>query len=262
MASLFALLKNRFLPALLTALGVVLITAGLLNYTSPTAAGTAVFESPEIIGPTDDPAFTIDPTDEPSDSADPSDSQEPSASASTAPDATATPAPTRKPSGRETATRVVVPALNIDLPIVRGVNAYPYCNVAMYLTTSRKASEDAFGQPGEGRVTYLFAHARDGMFGPIYELAIQKGTPGKMIGMIVQVYTNYNRRYLYEIRQVRLHVTSLDAALARNREEVWLQTSEGPKGTKGKTQVLTKFLSVADSTQKDSQPKPRPIRCG
>ena len=132
----------------------------------------------------------------------------------------------------------------------------------MYLSSSKKAEDDAFGQPGEGRVTYLYAHARDGMFGPIYNLAIQKKTPKKMIGMLVQVYTNYNRMYLYEVRQVRLHVTSLDAALARDKEEVWLQTSEGPKGTPGKTQVLTKFLSVEDSTQKESQPKPKPDRCG
>ena len=163
-------------------------------------------------------------------------SVEPSASAS--PSAPPSAAPTKKPSGREVATRIVVPALNIDLPVVRGNNGYPYCNVAMYLWTDKKASDDAFGQPGEGRVTYVYAHARDGMFGPIYDLAIKKKTPNKMLGMIVQVFTNYNRRYLYEIRQVRLHVTSLDAAIARTREEVWLQTSEGPKGTKGKTQVL------------------------
>jgi len=160
------------------------------------------------------------------------------------------------------ATRVVVPALGIDLPIIRGNDGYPYCNVAMYLSSSKKADKDVFGQPGEGRATYLYSHARDGMFGPIYELAIRKKTPDKMLGMIVKVYTNYNRLYLYEVRQVRLHITSLDAALARNREEVWLQTSEGPKGTVGKTQVLTKFLSVEDSTQKESQPKPRPQRCG
>jgi hypothetical protein len=262
MASLFVVLKSRLLPAFLTAMGVVLITAGLVSYTSPTTAGTAVVETPEIIGPSDDASLVVDPSDEPSapPSAPPSAEASGSASPSAAP--TTTPAPTKKPTGREVATRVVVPALNIDLPVVRGNSSYPYCNVAMYLSTSKKASQDAFGQPGEGRVTYLYAHARDGMFGPIYELAIRKKTPNKMLGMIVQVYTNYNRRYLYEVRQVRLHVTSLDAAIARNREEVWLQTSEGPKGTKGKTQVLTKFLSVSDSTQQESQPKPKPVRCG
>jgi hypothetical protein len=252
------LLRSRILPALLTAFGVVLVTAGLLSYTSPTTAGTAVIETPEIIDatdqPSDEPSFSLEPVASPS----PSASAEPSASA----DPTATPAPTRTPSGREVATRVVVPALNIDLPVIKGNDGYPYCNVAMYLSSDRKASSDAFGQPGEGRVTYLYGHARDGMFGPIYNLAIQRKTPNRMIGMIVKIYTSYNRLYLYEVRQVRLHITSLDAAMARNREEVWLQTSEGPKGTAGKTQVLTKFLSVEDSTQKESQPKPKPVRCG
>ena len=40
---------SRVVPALLTALGVVLITAGLLTYPDPTTAGTAVLETPEII---------------------------------------------------------------------------------------------------------------------------------------------------------------------------------------------------------------------
>jgi hypothetical protein len=263
MESLFALLKSRLLPALLTSLGVVLITAGLLSYSSPTTAGTAVLQSPEIIDateePTDEPSFYVGPSLAPSPSA--SGSGEPSPTASGP-----TPAPTKKPAGREFATRVEVPALKIDLPVMKGNDGYPYCDVAMYLTSNRRSSDpaeaDAFGQPGEGRVTYLFAHARDGMFGPIYELAIRKKTPKRMIGMIVKVYTSHNRLFLYEVRQVRLHITSLDAALARNREEVWLQTSEGPKGTPGKTQLLTKFLSVEDSTEQESQPKPRPDRCG
>ncbi len=252
MASVFALLRSRVLPALLTAFGVVLVTAGLLTYVDPTTAGTAVIETPEIIEASEEPTPSPTPSPSPSVAASASPSSEPSP----------TPEPTKKPTGREIATRVVVPALNIDLPIIRGTDAYPYCNVAMYLSSSKKASADVFGQPGEGRVTYIYAHARDGMFGPIYNLAIQKKTPKKMIGMLVQVYTNHNRMYLYEIRQVRLHITSLDSAIARNKEEVWLQTSEGPKGTVGKTQVLTKFLSVEDSTKKESQPKAKPVRCG
>ncbi len=264
MVSLFSLLRSRLLPALLTAFGVVLITAGLLSYTSPTTAGIAVVETPEIIEasgePTDDPSFSFDPSDSPSAAA--SESTDPSAAPSGSEDPTATPSPTKKPSGRETAKRVVVPALNIDLPIVRGTDAYPYCNVAMYLSSDSSAKRDAFGQPSEDKVTYLYAHARDGMFGPIYNLAIVKRTPNRMLGMIVQVYSSYNRLYTYEVRQVRLHVTSLDGAIARNRQEVWLQTSEGPKGTPGKTQVLTRLLSVETSTQKVSQPVPRPVKCG
>ena len=40
--------------------------------------------------------------------------------------------------------------------------------------------------------------------------------------------------------------------MTRPKEEIWLQTSEGPKGTPGKTQVIGRFLSVEDSTKKES----------
>ena len=49
MAALLHALTSRVVPALLTALGVVLITAGLLTYPDPTTAGTAVVPTPEII---------------------------------------------------------------------------------------------------------------------------------------------------------------------------------------------------------------------
>ena len=114
---------------------------------------------------------------------------------------------------------------------MKGNDGYPLCNVAMYLHTANSEAKDAFGQPGEGRATYLYGHARDGMFGPIYELAIQKKQAKKMLGMVVQVYTSDLKLHLYEIREYRLHVTDLDGPLSATSEELWLQTSEGPKGT-------------------------------
>jgi len=250
MAPLFNVLASRVVPALLTALGVVLITAGLLTYPDPTTAGTAVVATPEIIEAPSEVTVTQPPA-----SPSPSVSLDPSVS----PAPTLEPTPT--PSGREIATRVAVPALDIDLPIIRGNDGYPYCNVAMYLSSSKKADKDVFGQPGEGRATYIYSHARDGMFGPIYNLAIRDRTPNKMLGMIVHVYTSWNRLHVYEVRSVRLHVTSLDNAISRAKEEIWLQTSEGPAGTKGKTQVIGRFLSVEDATRKEAQPKPKPVRC-
>ena len=117
------------------------------------------------------------------------------------------------------------------------------------------------GQPGEGRATYLYGHARDGMFGPIYDLA-HAGKQKKMLGMIVQVYTSDDKLYLYEVQEVRLHQTSLSAALTATTEQLWLQTSEGPKGTPGKTQLLATLLSVGDAAHADAHPKPRPVVCG
>ena len=250
MAPLLSTLTSRIVPALLTALGVVLIAAGLLTYPDPTTAGTAVVPTPEIIEAPSEVTVTEPPSPSPSASQDPSVS--PAASPETTP----------QPSGREIATRVVVPALDIDLPIIRGNDGYPYCNVAMYLSSSKKADKDVFGQPGEGRATYLYSHARDGMFGPIYNNAIRDRTPNKMLGMVIQVYTSWNRLYLYEVRAVRLHITKLENAMSRAKEEIWLQTSEGPKGTPGKTQVIGRFLSVEDSTKKEARPKAHPVRCG
>ena len=234
-----ALVRTRLLPALLTALGIVLVTAGLMSYTDPTAAGTIIEASPVVDVLTPSPAPSLAPLPTPSTGASPTTS--------------ATPGVSSDPGQQAVATRVVVPALKIDLPVVAGPAGYPLCNVAMYI--------GALGQPGEGRATYLYAHARDGMFGPIYELA-HAGQQRKMLGMIVQVYTSDNKLYLYEIREVRLHQLTLDDALAATSEELWLQTSEGPKGTPGKTQLIAYPLSVGDADPADAHPIPKPLVCG
>jgi hypothetical protein len=186
----------------------------------------------------------------------------PDMSPSASPEPTATPKPTPTPKlGNGHATRVVVPALKIDLPIIPGNNGYPLCNVAMYIDDLGKPLRD-LGRPGRDGATYLYSHARDGMFGPIYRLAIEKGTPRKMLGMVVQVYTDDSKVYLYEIREVRLHQTSLDDAVSATRQELWLQTSEGPRGTPGKTQVRAVPISVDDAGYKESHPKAKPVSCG
>jgi len=273
MRAITRLIGSRLLPALLTAMGVVLITGGLLSYADPNTVGSLAQGSL-------DPG-SGDRTDAPTDGALPSPtgpdgSTGPSGSpsldpdgsppASIVPDPTAVPTavPTIKP-GRQVATRVVIPALNIDLPVVKGNDGYPLCNVAMYLHTANSASRDAFGQPGEGRATYLYAHARDGMFGPIYQHAIVDHTARKMLGMIVQVYSSDNKLYLYEIKEYRLHAVgsqALDDAINASSEQLWLQTSEGPKGTPGKTQLIAKPVSVTAADPADAHPKARPYACG
>jgi hypothetical protein len=268
MRSILRLAGSRLLPALLTALGVVLITGGLLSYADPNTVGPLGSAG---ASPTDQ--AVVEPSDQPSD--DPGDSLEPgsfdpdaSPPASIVPDPTPTPTattdPTKRP-GRAVATRVVVPALNIDLPVVKGNDGYPLCNVAMYLHTANSAARDAFGQPGEGRATYLYAHARDGMFGPIYQIAMVQGKPRKFLGMIVQVYSSDDKLYLYEITEYRLHAVgsaALQDAINAHTEQVWLQTSEGPKGTPGKTQLIGSFVSVSRASDADANPRPHPVVCG
>ena len=79
--------------------------------------------------------------------------------------------------------------------------------------------------------------------------------------MIVQVYTSDDKLYLYEVRRVLLHQLTLDAAFAADSEQLWLQTSEGPKGTPGKTQLKAALLSVGDADPADAHPKAKPVSC-
>jgi hypothetical protein len=227
--------RSRLLPAVLTALGVTLLAGGLLTYTTPVTADAGAVPTVEptaSAGPqTPIPLITLPPLG--------------SAAPSAAPSA---------PADR-VATRVRVAALDIDLPVVPpgDANDYPLCDVAMWI--------GALGQPGEGRATYLYAHARDGMFLPLLEQSKKKNGK-KMLGMIVEVWTNDDQRFLYEITEVRRHQKTLDDALAATEDELWLQTSEGPKGTVGKLQVLAKPLSQEASDHKAAHPKAKPVVCG
>jgi hypothetical protein len=83
-----------------------------------------------------------------------------------------------------------------------------------------------------------------------------------MLGMLVQVYTSDNRFFLYEISEVRRHQTSLADAVAAKDQELWLQTSEGPRGTPGKLQVIAMPISSGTADPADANPTPHPVVCG
>ena len=234
----FEFIRTRLVPAILTAGGVTLLAAGLLTYTVPAAAEPALTPPPSpspvaIATPT--PLITIPPL----------------GTATPAP-----PSPTADPN--RVATRVRIAALDIDLPIIKGPAGYPPCDVAMYLVDPVAAGETPrLGQPGQGRATYLYAHARPGMFEPLLKT---KSTRQK--GAIVEVWTSDDQLFRYEIVAVRRGQTSLDDPLSAKSEQLWLQTSEGPKGTVGKTQVIAMPLSVepADPVS-DAHPKAKPRTC-
>ena len=228
-------LRSRVIPAVLTAVGVTLLAVGLLSYTTPVDAGPMDPPRPTVVAgvASPSPRITLPPLG----------SAGPPTAAPTAP-------------ADRVATRVRVAALKIDLPVIKppgGENTYPLCDVAMYIKQ--------LGQPGEGRATYLYAHARDGMFLPI--LTASRIRDGKrMLGMIVEVYTSDDQRFLYEIVEVRRDQRDLNDAIAATTEELWLQTSEGPKGTPGKTQVRATFLSQEAADPAEAHPKPKPVVCG
>ena len=213
MSGLAERVRNRFVPALLTALGVTLLAAGLLNYTTPVTAESRPTASPQ-----------------------------PSAAVTAAPRITLPPlgsvGPTASPSAPadRVATRVRIAALKIDLPVLKpgGAHDYPLCDAAQYFKA------DALGQPGQGRATYLYAHARTGMFLPL--LTASKVKNGKkMLGMVVEVWTSDDQRFLYMITRVLRHVPyagALDAPFSATSEQLWLQTSEGSGKTFPKLQIV------------------------
>ena len=118
------------------------------------------------------------------------------------------------------------------------------------------------GQPGQGRATYLYAHAREGMFLPLLTQSEVRNGAG-MIGMVAQVWTSDEQVFLYEITEVRRHATDLDDAQGADHEQLWLQTSEGPRGTVPKLQVVAEPLSNSPADDPaDAHPSPRPVACG
>ena len=239
MRSIVNWVGGRFLPAALTAAGVTLLGAGLLTYGVP---AQATVPSP--------PAFV---------------SAAPAASPSLLPFPTLPPLPTpgassgasASPSAARVVTRVVVPALSIDLPVVHppsDPNAFPYCNVAEYLPT--------LSRPGFAGTTYIFAHAREGMFLPLLlQSRIENGSA--MLGMLVQVYTSDDQLFLYEITRVLRHQSQL---YSEPQQELVLQTSEGPRqGVPGYTGlvliVVAEPLSSGPADHAAAHPTPQPVIC-
>lgn len=233
-------LLGRLLPAFIIAAGVTLVAAGLLSYTAAPTTGGAPSPTPAAT------AAAASPT--------------PSAAGN----ATARPASqpaVRSPDPRAVASRVVVPALRIDLPVISGrvdppgnPGNYPLCDVAQYL--------HEYAQPGHEGTTYLYAHARAGMFLPLLQES-ERNDGARMIGALVQVYTSDGWLYLYEIFRVKRHATDFRLAddLRPGEQRLILQTSEGPKGTVPKLQVAARLLSSQPGDPRQARPPAKPRIC-
>ena len=150
------------------------------------------------------------------------------------------------------ATRVRIPPYDINLPVVRGPNGYPYCNVAMYMRS--------LYQPPEPGVTFIYAHARKGMFLPLLN-ASKRNDGAAMIGKVVYVYTTKSMRYTYKITKVRRHVRDISSALNITNERLWLQTSEGPNSSYPKLIVVAERVASAAVSYEESHPRANPKRC-
>jgi len=232
MAFLADRIRTRLLPAVLTAMGVALLAAGILSIGNPAAALPVASPSPStaVVAATPSPLITLPPI-----------------------EASATPAPSSSagiPADR-VVTRVRVAGLKIDLPVIRDP-AVP-CGVALEYIDRR------LGQPGQGRATYLYAHAQAGMFLSILN-ASKVSNGAKMKGMVIEIWTNDDQRYLYVLTEVRRHVKFdqvFDGPFAATRDEIWLQTSEG-KGTDPKLQVVGELLSQEVADHAEANPTPHP----
>jgi hypothetical protein len=170
----------------------------------------------------------------------------------------ARPSPAGSSAGLRTrvATRIVIRDMGIDLPVIAqpgGSGSYPACGVAMYL--------QALSSPGYAGATYIYAHAREGMFLPLLEAS--KVDNGKaMLGMTIRVYTSDSQLFTYRVDAIHRHVSTMAPALAARDEELWLQTSEGPAGTVGKLELVAEPTSRTPVSAAQARPRPRPVNCG
>ena len=150
------------------------------------------------------------------------------------------------------ATRIAIPGLKIDLPVIRQRTSYPPCGVAMYI--------QELSQPREAGVSLVYAHARKGMFLPLLERSrINNGA--SLIGATVRVWTSNNLVSTYRITRVRRHVTSLAGVFDIGPEQLWIQTSEGPRGTAAKLIVVAKRVGYAAASHEAAHPEAHPTVC-
>ena len=150
------------------------------------------------------------------------------------------------------ATRVAVPGIGIDIPVIRAPSGYPRCRVAMYLPS--------VAQPREPGITFIYAHARRGMFLPLLtRWRINSGR--SLIGKTVKVWTSDSYVSYYRITRVRKTSRPMTGVFSMTRERLWLQTSTGPNSTYAKLIVEASRYKTVKSTYAAAHPTARPVRC-
>jgi hypothetical protein len=258
-----AVFTRRLVPALISAAGVTLLAAGLLVLASPSSA--LVGPGAPTAPPSSAPASTL-----PSANDSPSAPAASAAAASASPSASSSSGPGPSTSGSPAAstppavaTRIVIPALKVDLPLLAANGKFPLCNVAQYWVGRLGVGPEAV-QPGEPGTTWIFAHAREGMFLPLLD-ASQVNNGKAMIGYAVQVYTSDSKVYWYSIDTVKRHTAvtdwSLGVAPPPGVSRLVLQTSEGPLASSTKLQIGASLQLVQTADPAEAHPTPRPIVC-
>jgi sortase (surface protein transpeptidase) len=139
------------LPAILAAVGIVLIILGTRGTEDPTTS------LPPIVEASASAVAQASPSAEPSQTAAPSE----------AASATATPTPTPLPAGT-TAVQLEIPSLGINVLIKQSMDDatdnFPPRDAAYILQGS--------SQPGQNNNSYIFAHAAESLFKPLWNVQI------------------------------------------------------------------------------------------
>lgn len=146
-----------------------------------------------------------------------------------------------------TAIRISIPSMDIALGVVAGDAHYPLCDVAQYMPD--------LSDPGQPGTTYIYGHARDGMFGPLLTESLRHNGE-RMVGRHVHVWTSDGLVHTYRITRVKRHAVDL-SIVKGSREQLVLQTSEGPHGTVPKLQVLAVPTSVKQARDVSYRIRPR-----
>jgi hypothetical protein len=152
-------------------------------------------------------------------------------------------------------TRVVIEALGIDLPVIRPRpdEVFPLCDVAEFLPS--------YGLPGLPGVTYIYAHARTGMFLPLLDTSRIAGGAA-MRGHEVVLYSSDRFRRRYVISEVHTRVKTLDVVNELVGDALVLQTSETSHSSGTKLVIVARPTGAPElSTKRAAQPSPRPRVC-
>jgi hypothetical protein len=150
------------------------------------------------------------------------------------------------------ATRVAVSGIGINLPVIRGTSAYPPCRVGLYLP--------AVAQPREPGITFIYAHARTGMFLPLLT-SWRNNRGASLIGRTVIVWTSDSYANYYRILKVRVTANVMAGVTSLTSERLWLQTSTGPNTTYPKLVVEAYRYKTVKSTYAAAHPTPHPLSC-
>jgi hypothetical protein len=179
-----------------------------------------------------------------------------------APTAEGTPVLVAPPPASDAApTRIRIRSLGIDLAVVSSAlllpgekGDFPYCDVAQYLA--------AFARPHQPGTTYVYAHARRGMFEPLLR-ASEHDDGAALVGLEIELYSSDGVRHRYVLERVKRH--AVDFSLAHDvrpgERQLVLQTSEGPDGTLPKLQVAARHEASEPASRAEAAPLARPRPC-